>query len=121
MLKYIINLILIVNLVGCGQSPKDGAYSFVANELQEKQKIFKDQYDLSMPLDNNRGSIVVAEITDKKLLTDGGNKFIVHLLTKAQGFDKDSGVYASQYSRVFLEKKPTKEKINELAKDKNLL
>lgn len=118
MKNYIAALIVATFLIGCGSGQKDKAYFVVTTELQAKQSLFKDQYDLSMPFDNDRGSVVVAEITDKKLISDNGNKFIVHLLTKQQD---GSGIYVSGYSRVFLKEKPSKEKIKELASSEHFL
>lgn len=95
-------------------TPDNGpAYEFVIRAAQDRQGLYKDQYELSAPFDNSRGTIVVAKITDKNILSDNGYKYLAFLLTKQQGGD---GEYSGEYTYVFLVDAPDDDKVDALAK-----
>lgn len=120
MARWASALALMISLGGCfGDGHKDRAYEFVISELQAKQGLFKDQYDLSMPFDNGRGSVVVVEITDDEIeRKDGFDPHFAFILQKDQN---DQGFYEHRYSRVFFKKEPSDDEVEELARDDGLL
>ena len=99
---------------------KNRAFDFVTTAVQDTQKIFKDQYMLSMPLDNERGSVVVVEITDKKLSgsSNNSNSYIIYALTKQQS---DLKRYEYTYSKIFVKGRPSDEEVNGFARENGLM
>ena len=87
--------------------------------MQDKQKLFKDQYDTDVVIDNERGAVVVVEIVDEKLVSPDVNKYIMFALTREQSVK--SVQYDNTYVRIYLKEEPTNSEVEEFAKRNRLL
>ena len=67
-----------------GPSSEDVAEKYIVQVMQDKQKLFKDQYDTDVVIDNERGAVVVVEIVDEKLVPPDVNRYIMFALTREQ-------------------------------------
>lgn len=99
---------------------KEEALQFVATEMKDKKGLFKDQYEITIEYLNDRGAILLVDVT--KFVKSSNNsdfKYILYILEKDQG-TKYVNFLQNYHVKSFVNK-PEKSRIKEIAKEEMII